>query len=150
MELTSRAARRMAAATITCTAALLPAVALTSVGSAATISSPASQARLAHPVTAYVVNGGSATVTPIRTATNKAGKAITVGKDPVAIAITPNGQTGYVTNSRSDTVTPIRTATNKAGKAIAVGSFPSASPLRRTARPPTSPTMARAMDPRPR
>jgi len=28
-------------------------------------------------------------VTPIRTATNTAGKAITVGEDPVAIAITP-------------------------------------------------------------
>ncbi len=30
-----------------------------------------------------------ATVTPIRTATGKAGKAIKVGRAPVAIAITP-------------------------------------------------------------
>jgi YVTN family beta-propeller protein len=44
--------------------------------------------------TAYVVNFGSArdtcaTVTAINTATNKAGKAIKVGHNPGAIAITP-------------------------------------------------------------
>ena len=37
-------------------------------------------------------------MTPIRTATNKAGKAIKVGGRPVAIAITPNGKTAYVVN----------------------------------------------------
>ena len=42
----------------------------------------------ASPVTAYVVNSGSGTVTPIRTATNTAGTAITVGRGPFAIAIT--------------------------------------------------------------
>jgi YVTN family beta-propeller protein len=46
-------------------------------------------ARPAHTVTAYVVNSGSGTVTPISTATNTAGKAIKVGPGPVAIAITP-------------------------------------------------------------
>ena len=39
--------------------------------------------------TAYVVNFGSDTVTPIATATNTAGTPITVGTQPVAIAITP-------------------------------------------------------------
>ena len=39
--------------------------------------------------TAYVVNAGSGTVTPISTATNKAGPAIRTGKIPFAIAITP-------------------------------------------------------------
>jgi YVTN family beta-propeller protein len=72
--------------------------------------------------------GSSSRVTPIRTATNTAGKAIAVGKDPVAIAITPNGKTAYVANAGSgngpsDTVTPIRTATDKAGKAITVGGY---------------------------
>jgi YVTN family beta-propeller protein len=38
--------------------------------------------------TAYVVNYGSNTVTPIHTATNTALKPITVGSGPVAIAIT--------------------------------------------------------------
>jgi YVTN family beta-propeller protein len=38
--------------------------------------------------TAYVVNVGSDTVTPIFTATNTAGPAISVGSRPVAIALT--------------------------------------------------------------
>jgi YVTN family beta-propeller protein len=79
-----------------------------------------------HPVTAYVVNAGSGTVTPINTATGKPLKAIRVGTDPGAIAITPDGKTAYVVNSGSNTVTPIRTATNKAGKAIKVGIGPGA------------------------
>ena len=45
------------------------------------------------PVTAYVANSGSDTVTPIDTATNTALPAITVGHDPVAVAITPDGKT---------------------------------------------------------
>jgi DNA-binding beta-propeller fold protein YncE len=62
-------------------------------------------------------------VTPIRTATNTAGKAIGVGNLPWAIAITPNGKTAYVVNS-GGTVTPIRTATSTAGNAINVGLAP--------------------------
>ena len=38
--------------------------------------------------TAYAASSAD-TVTPIRTASNKAGKAIKVGKYPAAIAITP-------------------------------------------------------------
>src|ERR1019366_5625723 len=73
-------------------------------------------------------NSRSDTVTPIRTATNKAGKAIAVGSFPFSIAITPNGKTAYVANygsgdGPSATVTPIRTAINKAGKAITVGGY---------------------------
>ena len=94
------------------------------------VSSPASAAWPAHPVTAYIVNSGSDTVTPIRTATNTAGKAINAGTAPVAIAITPDGTTAYVASEglfgRAGTVTPIRTATNTAGKAINAGSVPSA------------------------
>ena len=63
-------------------------------------------------------------MTPVNTATNTAGKPITVGKGPRYIAITPNGKTAYVVNSVSDTVTPINTAANKASKAIKVGSDP--------------------------
>ena len=48
------------------------------------------------PVTAYVASRAARTVTPIRTATGKPGKAIRVGKFPFAIAITPNGKTAYV------------------------------------------------------
>ena len=80
--------------------------------------------RPAHPVTAYVADGRSGTVTPINTATNKAGKAIKI-PGPGEIAITPNGKTAYVL-SASNTVTPIRTTTNTALKAIKVGSGPDA------------------------
>jgi DNA-binding beta-propeller fold protein YncE len=70
-------------------------------------------------------------VTPIRTATNTAGKAIRVGRFPVAIAITPNSKTAYVVNHGNftgspspGTVTPMRTAANKALRAIKVGNGP--------------------------
>jgi YVTN family beta-propeller protein len=75
-----------------------------------------------HP-TAFVVNSGG-TVTPINTSTRRAGKPIPVGKQPRAIAITPNGKTAYVLDWGSAAVTPISTATNRAGPAIRVGSYP--------------------------
>jgi YVTN family beta-propeller protein len=80
----------------------------------------------AIPVTAYVVNAGSGTVTPITTATNTAGHPITTGSDPWAIAITPDGTTAYVANHNSGTVTPITTATNTAGTPITTGTYPDA------------------------
>ena len=79
-------------------------------------------ARPARPVTAYFASFSG--VTPINTATNKAGKAIKVGAGPFAIAITPDGKAAYVANIDSSTVTPIRTTTNKALKAIKVGIGP--------------------------
>ena len=75
----------------------------------------------AIPVTAYVVNAGSGTVTPITTATNTAGHPITTGSDPWAIAITPDGTTAYVDNAGSGTVTPIAAATDTAGTPIPTG-----------------------------
>lgn len=77
--------------------------------------------------TAYVASAGTsdmcqieiecshpspATVTPIRTATNTAGKPIHVAADQ--IAITPDGKTAYALNE--NTVIPISTATNTPGK----------------------------------
>ena len=88
------------------------------------------RAGLARPVahgqqpTAFVVNSGSNSVTPIDLATRRAGRAIRVGKHPLAIAITPGGKTAYVANSRSGTVTPIDTATWRAGRPIPVGRDP--------------------------
>jgi YVTN family beta-propeller protein len=66
---------------------------------------------------AYVV-AGSGTVTPIRTATNRALKPIHVGTNASDVAITPNGSTAYVTSNLG--VTPINVATNKPGKLIKV------------------------------
>ncbi len=89
--------RLIGAAAIACAAALIPAASFAATASAAgaraTVGSPASGPTRAHPVTAYVANGGSDAVTPINTATNKALKAIKVGNDPRAIAITPDGKT---------------------------------------------------------
>jgi YVTN family beta-propeller protein len=84
----------------------------------------AALAESARPITAYVVNYASGTVTPISIATNTASPPITVGAGPVGIAITPDGQTAYVTNNVSGTVTPITTATNTAGPPITVGGGP--------------------------
>lgn len=64
------------------------------------------------------------TVTTIRTATNRAGRAVTVGIGPVAIAITLDGKTAYVAGI-DGTVSPIRTATNTVGRVIGVGMSPS-------------------------
>jgi DNA-binding beta-propeller fold protein YncE len=71
------------------------------------------------------------TVTPINTATNTAGKPITVGVTPGAIVITPDGKTAYVLNLADGapgkgSVTPINIATKTAGKPIPIkgASFP--------------------------
>lgn len=74
--------------------------------------------------TAFVVNSGSDTVTPIDLVSRKKGAAIAVGADPQAIAITPDGKTAYVVNSGSDTVTPIDVGTRRAGRPIKVGRDP--------------------------
>ncbi len=80
----------------------------------------------ASPTTVYVANAGSRTVTPIEVATNKPGTGITVGSEPVGVAVTPDGKTAYVTNYGSESVTPIEVATNTPGSEIKVGSFPKA------------------------
>jgi YVTN family beta-propeller protein len=95
-------------------------------GAARMAGSLSSSAGPGSPVTAYVANWGSSTVTPIATATNTAGPPITVGNGPQSIAITPDGTTAYAVNGTSDTVTPIATATNSAGPPIPVGDVPHA------------------------
>ena len=77
-----------------------------------------------HKTWAYVANYASGTVTPINTATNKASSPITVGDEPVAIALTPNGKTAYVVNEGSDTVTPIRISDGVTGPPLKVGDSP--------------------------
>jgi DNA-binding beta-propeller fold protein YncE len=69
--------------------------------------------------TAYVINSGGGTVTPIDLATNTAGKPIDVPGEPVALTAAPDGKTGYIINGfPSRTVTRIDLATNKLGKPI--------------------------------
>ncbi|HEY7430511.1 MAG TPA: alkaline phosphatase family protein [Streptosporangiaceae bacterium] len=76
--------------------------------------------------TAFVVNSGSNTVTPVDLVTRRKGAPIRVGRDPEAIAVTPDGGTAYVANAGSGTVTPIDTATRRAGAPIPVGKNPKA------------------------
>ena len=77
--------------------------------------------------TAYVINSGGGTVTPIDLATNTPGKPIKASGDVevVAIAIAPDGKTAYVATGPSNTVTPssqavepIDLATNTVGQPI--------------------------------
>ncbi|HEY6526274.1 MAG TPA: alkaline phosphatase family protein [Solirubrobacteraceae bacterium] len=76
--------------------------------------------------TAFVVSAQAGTVTPIALPTHGAGKPIRVGRDPQAIALTPDDRTAFVVNSGSDTVTPIDTAARTARAAIRVGEDPRA------------------------
>ncbi|HEY1449303.1 MAG TPA: PKD domain-containing protein [Solirubrobacteraceae bacterium] len=79
---------------------------------------------VAQAQTAYVTVTIAGKVVPIDTATNTAGAPITVGADPVGVAIMPDGKTAYVANFATNTVTPIDTATNTAGAPIPVGPEP--------------------------
>ena len=81
------------------------------------------------PVTVYVASSISGTVTPIRVATNRPGRAInTHGAN--TLTATPDGRTVYVVsrspviNTSPGIVTPISTRTGKAGAPIQVGSIP--------------------------
>jgi YVTN family beta-propeller protein len=90
---------------------------------------PATMAITPNGKALYVGDWDSGTVTPIRTATDTAGKPIDTGANPfgVAMAVTPNGKTVYVVNNEPyGTVTPINTATNTAGANIKVGVTPGA------------------------
>jgi YVTN family beta-propeller protein len=58
---------------------------------------PATASAAPNPVTAYVINRGSSTVTPITVATNTPGTPIPVGNTPEGVAITADGTTAYVT-----------------------------------------------------
>jgi YVTN family beta-propeller protein len=74
--------------------------------------------------TAYVINSGGQTVTPIDLATSTAEKPIGVSGEPVAMAIAPDGKTAYVATAYASSpasaqaVQPIDLATKTAGKPI--------------------------------
>jgi DNA-binding beta-propeller fold protein YncE len=82
-------------------------------------------------IMALAVSGGS-TVTPVDVATETAGTQVPVGKNPVALAITPDGRTLYVACGSagtsvhgqsvfSDVVLPLDVATRAIGPQIEVG-----------------------------
>ena len=74
--------------------------------------------------TAFVVNNGDNTVTPISLASNTAGTPIAAGNGADAIAVAPGGARAYVVDLGSSSVTPINTENDTAGPQIAVGADP--------------------------
>ena len=75
---------------------------------------------------AYVANSGSESVSVIDTRTDQVvGSPITVGVEPTAIAITPDGRFAYVVNTGSGSVSVIDAQTKQVvGPPIAVGNAP--------------------------
>ncbi|HEY2795254.1 MAG TPA: alkaline phosphatase family protein, partial [Micromonosporaceae bacterium] len=88
--------------------------------------SPAVSASVRRHATAFVVNSGSSSVTPVDLVTRKAGRPIRVGSGPKAIALAAGGRTAFVVDSGSDAVTPIDVSTRTAERSIAVGVDPEA------------------------
>jgi YVTN family beta-propeller protein len=77
--------------------------------------------------TAYVINSGGGTVTPIDLATNTAERPIDVSGEPVTMTIAPDGKTVYVGDGAANgdaeptmqqTITAIDVAANTAGKPV--------------------------------
>jgi YVTN family beta-propeller protein/autotransporter-associated beta strand protein len=76
-------------------------------------------------VSAYIANAGSNDVSVINTTTNVVvGSPITVGSQPVAVAVTPDGKYVYVTNNASNKISVIDAATNTVVGSITLGSQP--------------------------
>jgi YVTN family beta-propeller protein len=71
--------------------------------------------------TLEVLDGDTDQVTPIDTATRRAGTPIRVGYSPAAVSFSPAG-VAYVVNTISGTVTPVRPGRARAGRPISVGS----------------------------
>ena len=72
--------------------------------------------------TAYLVNSGAHTVTPVTLSNDSAGTQITVGaQNPTGIAITPDGTTAWVADGTGNVVTPVTVSTNTAGSQVNVG-----------------------------
>ena len=59
-----------------------------------------------------MTNYNSTSVSAIDTAARKVVATVAVGRDPVDVAITPNGAFAFVTNEADNTVSVIATATN--------------------------------------
>jgi DNA-binding beta-propeller fold protein YncE len=100
-------------------------------GAAATAALPATAAAPAGDASApiqypyaYAVNSAANTVTRVGLGFGVVGKPITVGTDPVALAITPDDKLVLVVNHASNSVTPFYTATGVAGPPIPVGTNP--------------------------
>lgn len=69
---------------------------------------------------AYVANESGGTITSVDLTTGTLGTPISVGRQPDAIAITPNGSTAYVADHGSSEIVPVDLSTGTAGTPIAL------------------------------
>jgi YVTN family beta-propeller protein len=73
---------------------------------------------------AYITNGDSNNVSVIDTVTNKVTATISVGSNPMGVAISQDGAKAYVGNANSNNVSIIDTATNNLIASVQVGNSP--------------------------
>jgi YVTN family beta-propeller protein len=73
---------------------------------------------------AIVANSGGNTVTVLDIVNNAALSTITVGSQPVALVVTPDGSTAYVANYTDSTVTEVNLNTDTPVTTVAVGGHP--------------------------
>ncbi|KKH49928.1 PKD domain-containing protein [Methanosarcina sp. 1.H.A.2.2] len=73
---------------------------------------------------AYIANEESNNISVIDTTTNKVTATISVGSNPIGVAINPDGTKIYVVNSHSNDVSIIDTATNTVKATVPVGRSP--------------------------
>jgi len=76
------------------------------------------------PSAAYVANAGSNSVSVIDQTTNQVVATISVGHNPVDVAVTPDGSAGYVANAGSNSVSVIDTTQNNVVGTVGVGFSP--------------------------
>ena len=83
--------------------------------------------------TAYVVSTITGTVTPINTASGRAGQPISVGtySYPTSITVAPGGRTAVVLGTYDGTVRLLDTRTHRASRPIKVGALPVAAAITR-------------------
>ena len=79
-----------------------------------------------------VANSGSNTVSILNLVNPGVISNVTVGNQPVALAVTSSGSTAYVANYTDSTVTPVNLSTHPAGTAVAVGGHPTSAALTST------------------
>jgi YVTN family beta-propeller protein len=78
------------------------------------------------PTHLYIANFPGNVADVIDTTTNALQTTIPVGREPCAVAVTPDGKFGYVANSEDNTVSVFSTATNSVVTTVPVGLGPTA------------------------
>jgi sugar lactone lactonase YvrE len=73
---------------------------------------------------AYVANESAGTIISVDLTTGTLGTPISVGTQPDAIAITPNGSTAYVADRGSSEIVPVNLSTGTTGTPIGLGDPP--------------------------